>query len=127
MRPHLLGHEARAASRRQMSHLTPSARRAAYCPLPFSAPSPRRHGLGATSLDASLTASSPKGGAVALTACRVRGRSDNYTVGLVMPVIVDRLQLPASLLPGEYTLGFRWDCESSAQVWQSCADITITA
>lgn len=27
--------------------------------------------------------------------------------------------------PGEYVLGFRWDCESSAQVWQACADVTI--
>ena len=27
---------------------------------------------------------------------------------------------------GEYVMSFRWDCESSAQVWQSCADVTIT-
>ena len=39
----------------------------------------------------------------------------------------DRLRVPEHLPPGEYVLGFRWDCESSAQVWQSCADITITA
>jgi hypothetical protein len=39
----------------------------------------------------------------------------------------DKLRVPEHLVPGEYVLGFRWDCESSAQVWQSCADITITA
>jgi len=37
----------------------------------------------------------------------------------------DYLQVPENLEPGEYVLSFRWDCESSAQVWQSCADITI--
>ena len=67
----------------------------------------------------------------------------------------DKLRVPEHLEPGEYVLGFRWDCESSAQgafresnshdptathprvgrltarpspaVWQSCADVTITA
>ena len=38
----------------------------------------------------------------------------------------NQLRVPASIAPGEWVLGFRWDCESSAQVWQSCADITIT-
>ena len=37
----------------------------------------------------------------------------------------DQLTVPADLEAGEYVLGFRWDCESSAQVWQSCADVTI--
>jgi lytic starch monooxygenase len=39
----------------------------------------------------------------------------------------DQLRVPAHLQAGEYVLGFRWDCESSAQVWQACADITIAA
>jgi len=39
----------------------------------------------------------------------------------------DQLRVPDHLEPGEYVLGFRWDCESTAQVWQSCADITIAA
>lgn len=39
----------------------------------------------------------------------------------------DQLRVPEHLEPGEYVLSFRWDCESSAQVWQSCSDITITA
>jgi len=38
----------------------------------------------------------------------------------------DQLQVPEHLEPGEYVLGFRWDCEFSAQVWSACADITIT-
>ena len=33
----------------------------------------------------------------------------------------DYLRVPEHLKPGEYVLGFRWDCETSAQVWQSCA------
>lgn len=41
--------------------------------------------------------------------------------------IYDKLFVPKHLKPGPYVLGFRWDCESSAQVWQSCADITIVA
>jgi len=40
--------------------------------------------------------------------------------------IYDKLRVPEHLAPGEYVLGFRWDCESSAQVWQSCADVTVT-
>lgn len=39
----------------------------------------------------------------------------------------DMLRIPEHLEQGDYVLGFRWDCESSAQVWQSCADVTITA
>lgn len=41
--------------------------------------------------------------------------------------IVDTLVVPRGLVPGEYVLGFRWDCEATAQVWQSCADIEIVA
>ena len=69
----------------------------------------------------------------------------------------DYLRVPEHLQPGEYVLGFvsnpstlpleacnradfaasdcralrvllqRWDCETSAQVWQSCADVKIKA
>jgi hypothetical protein len=41
--------------------------------------------------------------------------------------IVDRLEIPQGLAPGKYVLGWRWDCEESNQIWQSCSDITITA
>jgi hypothetical protein len=40
--------------------------------------------------------------------------------------IIDALMVPADIAPGEYVLGFRYDCEMTAQVWSSCADITIT-
>jgi len=39
--------------------------------------------------------------------------------------IEDTLAVPSSLLPGEYVLGWRWDCELTSQVWSSCADITV--
>merc|ERR1712110_946542 len=37
--------------------------------------------------------------------------------------IVDEIQVPST--PGEYVLSWRWDCEQTDQVWNSCADITI--
>merc|ERR1711879_1012842 len=40
-------------------------------------------------------------------------------------VIVDEVLIPSHLAPGEYVLGFRWDCEESSQVWSSCGDVTI--
>ena len=39
--------------------------------------------------------------------------------------IVDRVRIPASLPPGDYVLGWRWDCEESTQVWTSCSDVVI--
>merc|ERR1712176_1206777 len=39
--------------------------------------------------------------------------------------IVDQVRIPAGLKPGEYVLGWRWDCEETAQVWSNCADVTI--
>ena len=41
--------------------------------------------------------------------------------------IVDTLRLPVDLPPGEWVLGWRWDCEESTQVWASCSDVTIRA
>jgi hypothetical protein len=41
--------------------------------------------------------------------------------------IVDALRLPADLAAGHWVLGWRWDCEETAQVWLACADITIEA
>ena len=44
--------------------------------------------------------------------------------------IYDSLKVP-EVTPGEYVLGFRWDCESTAQVWQSvsfrCATTVLVA
>lgn len=38
--------------------------------------------------------------------------------------VMDEIQVPNK--PGEYVLGWRWDCEETDQVWNSCADIVIT-
>ena len=48
--------------------------------------------------------------------------SDDWTVG----VISDHVLIPGNLTAGEYVLGWRWDCEETAQVWQNCADVIIT-
>jgi len=41
--------------------------------------------------------------------------------------IVDKLEVPADLPAGDYVLSFRIDCEQTPQVWNTCADIRITA
>jgi hypothetical protein len=41
--------------------------------------------------------------------------------------IIDQVQIPANLPAGDYVLGFRWDCEETPQIWQNCADVSITA
>jgi hypothetical protein len=37
--------------------------------------------------------------------------------------LVDTVRVPEQR--GEYVLSFRWDCEQTAQVWNSCADIEV--
>lgn len=39
--------------------------------------------------------------------------------------IIDYVRVPAGLASGDYVLGWRWDCEATAQVWSACADITV--
>ena len=39
--------------------------------------------------------------------------------------IRDFVRIPADLPPGKYVLGWRWDCEASAQVWTNCADVEL--
>eukprot|EP00037_Helgoeca_nana_P000520 m.22090 g.22090 ORF g.22090 m.22090 type:complete len:364 (+) comp10631_c0_seq1:17-1108(+) len=41
--------------------------------------------------------------------------------------IVDQIIVPAETPPGDYVLGFRWDCEETAQIWSTCSDITIVS
>jgi len=41
--------------------------------------------------------------------------------------IVDRIRIPLGLEPGDYVLGWRWDCEESNQIWASCSDVTIVS
>lgn len=38
--------------------------------------------------------------------------------------VMDEINVPNT--PGEYILGWRWDCEETDQVWASCADIVIS-
>merc|ERR1712179_868838 len=38
--------------------------------------------------------------------------------------VMDEINVPNQ--PGEYVLGWRWDCEETDQVWASCADVVIT-
>merc|ERR1711971_1428926 len=40
--------------------------------------------------------------------------------------VVDTVLVPANIPTGKYVLGWRMDCEATAQVWSNCADITIT-
>jgi len=41
--------------------------------------------------------------------------------------VIEKVAVPQDLVPGEYLLSWRWDCEKSSQVWFSCADITVSA
>jgi hypothetical protein len=38
--------------------------------------------------------------------------------------IMDFVKVP-SLPAGKYVLGWRYDCEATAQVWSNCADIEL--
>ena len=46
--------------------------------------------------------------------------------GKFMFSMTDKLKVPSDLVAGEYSLSWRWDCEQTPQVWNSCADVTIT-
>jgi len=54
-----------------------------------------------------------------------------YPVGTTEPCdpfkfnMVDLVQIPKNAAPGDYILGFRWDCEQTSQVWTQCADVKI--
>jgi len=39
--------------------------------------------------------------------------------------VVDTVKVPGDLPAGEYVLGWRMDCEATAQVWSNCADLTL--
>ena len=49
--------------------------------------------------------------------------SGDWTAGL----IADTILVPAHLPAGDYVLGWRYDCEETAQVWQNCADLKVVA
>ena len=68
-------------------------------------------------------------------------KPDRYKVGPAFPepcpgcsgvdwsgyAVRDVVKIPTTLKPGKYILGFRYDCEATAQVWSNCADIELTA
>merc|ERR1719481_361077 len=51
----------------------------------------------------------------------VHSASDDYKHGHV----IDLVMVPGDIEAGEYVLSFRWDCQCTAQVWTSCANILI--
>jgi len=40
--------------------------------------------------------------------------------------VVDKILIPNDILAGDWVLNWRFDCEESNQVWQSCSDVAIT-
>jgi len=54
--------------------------------------------------------------------CYCEGCSPNKPVA-----VLDVLKVPDDLPVGEYVLGWRYDCEATAQVWSNCADVQIVA
>jgi len=41
--------------------------------------------------------------------------------------IVDMLQVPSNLAPGDYVVSWRYDCEQTSQVWNTCGDVRIVS
>ena len=39
--------------------------------------------------------------------------------------IFDYVEVPVDLVPGQYVLSFRWDCQATPQIWNACANINI--
>ena len=39
--------------------------------------------------------------------------------------IIDLVQIPKDLEAGDYVISFRWDCEQSYQVWNTCASVKL--
>ena len=39
--------------------------------------------------------------------------------------MTDKLEVPSDIPAGDYSLSWRWDCEETPQVWNSCADIQV--
>lgn len=41
--------------------------------------------------------------------------------------VVDKIKVPADIVPGDYVLSFRTDQEQTPQIWTQCSDVQITA
>merc|ERR1712048_1287709 len=63
-------------------------------------------------------------GPASIGACKCSGDSIGDSSNLE---IVDKVEIPVTLKPGKYVLGWRWDCEESTQIWASCSDVTIVS
>ena len=50
---------------------------------------------------------------------------DGEVVADNMWTLMDEVEVPTDLVPGDYVLSFRWDCEATPQIWNSCANIKI--
>jgi len=48
-------------------------------------------------------------------------------MGAPVEGVLDVLKVPKDLPPGEYVLGWRYDCEGTAQVWSNCADVYVAS
>ena len=55
------------------------------------------------------------------------GSHGNVDYGYFPWELVDQVQIPEDLEEGEYVISWRWDCEQTPQVWNSCSDVSITA
>ena len=63
-----------------------------------------------------------------LTAARLCGFGTNFLEPenlLFRFTVMDEVEVPAELAPGDYVLSFRWDCLESPQIWNACANIRI--
>lgn len=81
----------------------------------FPPPSTRVHGFGGATctLETRDLAAHPT---CTCTADEFKERTFDFS-------ILDQIRVP--LVPGEYVLGCRWDCEQTPQLWSNCADIRI--
>lgn len=53
------------------------------------------------------------------------GVNINFTVKPFKFTVIDKVFIPKSLEPGNYILSFRWDCEQTPQVWNTCASLRL--
>jgi len=49
----------------------------------------------------------------------------NVTNPLFKFHIIDKVKIPTNLEPGHYILSFRWDCENTPQIWNSCSSLSL--
>ena len=50
---------------------------------------------------------------------------EGTTLGTSIGEVIDLVKVPEELEPGEYVLGFRWDCKCTAQIWTVRSNILV--